>query len=192
MNAIDLPAGTVRVLAISGSLRAGSNNTAILRAAAKLTGTDVHVEVWDGLATVPPFSEDHEAEPAAPVAELRAAITAADALFISTPEYNSSIPGQLKNALDWASRPYGESVLNGKHAAVIGASPSAYGAKWAQAELRKVLTASGAEVVGDELTVPQANTVVDAEGVLANDELRDSLTKLLAQLADAARATKTA
>ncbi|GHF28856.1 FMN reductase [Streptomyces mashuensis] len=195
MNAIDTPAtGTeaVRILAISGSLRAGSVNSALLRAAAALAGPEVKVELWDGLATVPPFSEDDEAAPGAAVEALRAAITDADALLFATPEYNTSIPGQLKNALDWASRPYGAGALTGTTAAVIGASPSGFGAKWAQAELRKVLSACGAQVVGEELCVAKAHTVLGEDGLPTDEELRTALTGLVGTLAEAARAAKAA
>lgn len=181
-------AAAVRVLAVSGSLRAGSYNSAVLRAAASLAGPEVKIELWDGLAAVPPFSEDDEATPIAAVEALRAAIGASDALLIATPEYNSSVPGQLKNALDWASRPYGASVLSGKTAAVIGTSPGRFGGKLAQAELRKVLTTCGAEVVGDELTVPKANEALGEDGLPVSEELRTALLTLLGALADAARA----
>ncbi|MEU4211573.1 NADPH-dependent FMN reductase [Streptomyces sp. NPDC026206] len=192
MNATDLSTGTLRVLAISGSLRAGSVNSAILRAAGALAGTEVKLEVWDGLAEVPPFNEDHEAEPGAGVLALRAAINAADALLFATPEYNHSLPGQLKNALDWASRPYGASALGGKPAAVVGASPSGFGAKWAQAELSRILKACGAVVVGEELCVPKANAALGEDGLPVSEELRGALTGLLAALGEAAGAARAA
>ena len=98
----------MRVLAISGSLRAASHNTALLRAAAQLAPEGVEVELYHGLDRLPPFNEDHEADlPAPEVARLRDAIATADAVLISTPEYNGTLPGQLKHAIDWASRPYG-------------------------------------------------------------------------------------
>ncbi|MFI1971856.1 NADPH-dependent FMN reductase [Streptomyces cinnamoneus] len=184
--------GVVRVLAISGSVRAGSVNSAILRAGAALAGAEVKLELWDGLKAVEPFSEDDEAAPGAGVKALLAAIAEADALLIATPEYNGSVPGQLKNALDWASRPYGRSVLVGKTASVIGASPSGFGAKWAQADLRKILGACGAEVVGEELCVAQAHTVLGEDGLPTDEELRTALTTLVATLVEAARAAKAA
>ncbi|GAA2718720.1 MULTISPECIES: NAD(P)H-dependent oxidoreductase [Streptomyces] len=182
----------VRILAISGSLRAASVNTAVLRAAAALAGTDAKVEIWDGLAAVQPFNEDHEAEPGSGVRELRAAVEAADALLFATPEYNSSLPGQLKNALDWASRPYGASVLGGRTAAVIGASPSAFGAKWSQAELRKVLTNSGVEVVGEELCVARAHEALGEDGLPVDEELRAALTGVVTALVEKVRADRAA
>src|SRR5687767_1902459 len=96
----------MRVLGISGSLRRSSYNTGLLRAAAELFGEDVEFELWDGLKTVPPYDEDDDIGPApAAVAALRAAVAGVDAVLFATPEYNSSVPGQLKNALDWLSRP---------------------------------------------------------------------------------------
>src|SRR5713101_6705754 len=105
----------MKVLAISGSLRAGSHNTMLLRAAAEFLPKDVEFEIWEGLKAVPPYDEDDDTDPPPPaVARLRAAIAGADAVMIATPEYNSSIPGQLKNALDWASRPAATNVLRNK------------------------------------------------------------------------------
>ena len=148
----------MRVLGISGSLRRGSLNSALLRAAAERLPAGVEMTTFERLAEIPPFSEDAEAG-AAPdaVRELREAIRGADAILIATPEYNHSLPGQLKNTLDWASRPAGHSALNGKPAAAIGASKSMFGAVWAQAELRKVLAAMGGRVVEAELPVAQAH-----------------------------------
>src|SRR5579864_8009667 len=124
----------MNVLGISGSLRRDSHNAALLRAAGELLPDGVELEVWDGLKAVPPYDEDDDVEPApAAVADLRDAIAGADAILITTPEYNHSIPGQLKNALDWASRPKLEAALWTKPVAVIGASQSMYGALWAQA-----------------------------------------------------------
>src|SRR5680860_1116679 len=127
------------VLGISGSLRGDSHNTRLLRAAARELPVDAELRLFEGLREVPPYDEDDDREPApAAVARLREAIAGADAVLIATPEYNSSIPGQLKNALDWASRPRATSPLRFMPVAVIGASTGAFGAVWAQAELRKV------------------------------------------------------
>ncbi len=188
MNTIDRSTDTLRVLAISGSLRADSINSALLRAAGALGGPEVKLELWDGLAAVPPFSEDDEAEPGAGVAGMLAAVAGADALLFATPEYNRSLPGQLKNALDWASRPYGRSVLTGKTVAVIGASPGNFGGRRAHADLTKVLKACGAVVVGDEVCVPQADTALGEDGLPATEELRTALTGLLDALGEAVRA----
>ena len=131
----------MRILAISGSLRAASHNTALLRAAADLAPAGVEVELYDGLESLPPYNEDRDTElPPAEVAALRAAIAAADAVLLATPEFNGTMPGQIKHAVDWASRPYGDaSALWGKPVAVIGASVTDYGAIWAQDHLRKAL-----------------------------------------------------
>ncbi|HEX6025056.1 MAG TPA: NADPH-dependent FMN reductase [Solirubrobacter sp.] len=170
----------MEVLGISGSLRAGSFNTALLRAAAALLPPGVRLRRYRDLALIPPYSEDADAPPA--VVALRAAIEEADALLIATPEYNGSIPGQLKNALDWASRPFPDNALRGKPVAVVGASTGLFGAVWAQAELRKVLATSGADVLDEELPVGSAFDVFDAELALVDRELRGRLDRLLARL----------
>jgi chromate reductase, NAD(P)H dehydrogenase (quinone) len=173
----------MRVLAISGSLRRESHNTKLLRNAEELLGTDVDFELYDELESVPPYNEDRDGvdEPSA-VAEMRARIEAADALLIATPEYNSSIPGQLKNAVDWASRPVRAGALWGKPAVVIGASTGFYGGVWAQAELRKVLSTAGARVVDAEVAVSHADTRFDANGRLVDQEIREELHAALVAL----------
>src|SRR5947199_2485011 len=131
----------MRVLAISGSLRAGSHNTALLRAAAEVAPDGVKIELYEGLEQLPPYNEDRDTDiPSERVAELRRQIDEADAVLLSTPEYNGTMPGQLKHAIDWASRPYGQAAaLHGKPVAVIGASVTDYGAMWAQEHARKAL-----------------------------------------------------
>ena len=129
----------MRILGISGSARRDSHNTKLLRAAAETLPAGVELVEWEGLTALPIFDEDLEAERPAAVADLLDAIAAADAVLIATPEYNHSIPGGLKNALDWASRPYETNPLRNKPALVIGASTGLFGAVWAQAETRKVL-----------------------------------------------------
>ena len=146
----------LQILAIPGSLRAGSWNAALLRLAQERAPEGVRIEIWDGLRHVPPFSEDHEILAPPPVEDLRAAIAAADALLVSTPEYNGGAPGQLKNAIDWASRPYGLAAIVGKPAAVISASTGSFGGRWAQEEVRKALRLSGAAVTGEGLAVGKA------------------------------------
>ena len=140
---------TTRVLAISGSLRRASHNTQLLRLAQEHAPDGVEIVIWDGLADVPAYNEDLEVDPGEAVEGLRAAIAGADALLIATPEYNFGVPGALKNALDWASRPYGASALSGVPAAVIGASPSTFMAVQARGDLRRALALSGA-IVDDE------------------------------------------
>jgi chromate reductase len=173
----------MKVLAISGSLRDESFNTKLLRAAAELAPPGVEVELWNGLRAVPPFDEDDEGDQApAGVVELYDALAGADAILFATPEYNSSIPGQLKNAIDWASRPKATAPIRNKPAVVIGASTGVFGAVWAQAELRKVLASAGARVVDGELPVALAHTRFDADGRLTDEEAREQLGEILEAL----------
>jgi chromate reductase, NAD(P)H dehydrogenase (quinone) len=173
----------MRILGISGSLRRGSHNRRLLRAAAAVLPPGTDLVEWDGLAGLPAFDEDQETTPAEPVRALLEEIASADALLIATPEYNASLPGALKNALDWASRPYESSVLRGKPSAVIGASTGPFGAVWAQAELRKVLTTSGAQVVDAELPVGTAAGAFAGDGSLADPTLSERLRRLVGDLA---------
>jgi chromate reductase len=176
----------MRILGISGSLRRDAHNTRLLRAAAELTPPGVELLTCEALnlKTVPPYDEDDEAGAApAAVAQWRAAISGADAVLFATPEYNSSVPGQLKNALDWLSRPLATNVLRNKPVAVVGASSGAFGAVWAQAELRKILGAMGARVVEAELALGHADTRFDEEGELVDDEVREEMRAVLEVLA---------
>jgi chromate reductase, NAD(P)H dehydrogenase (quinone) len=175
-----------RILGISGSLRVESYNRKLLQAARELAPSTVEVELWDGLKRVPPFDEDDEHDPGAAVLELRDAIARADAVLIATPQYNGSLPGQLKNALDWASRPYANNVLQGKPVAVVGASPSPSGAVRAQAEARMVLAAPGAQVIDEELALARAYEQFDGVGRLGSVAHRRSLSRLLERLTLAA------
>ena len=177
----------MRLLAVSGSLRRDSHNSRLLRAAAQQLPPGVELELYEGLKQIPPFDEDDEGAPAREVLEWRDAIESADAVLFATPEYNSSIPGQLKNAIDWASRPKAEAALRNKPVAVIGASTSMFGALWAQAELRKVLSASGARVLDNELAVATAHEAFDGEDQLIEAELGDALRSMVEDLADAAQ-----
>jgi len=169
----------MKVLGISGSLRRDSHNRALLLAASELLSDDVEFELYDGLKAVPPYDEDDDVDPApAAVAHLRDAIAGADAVFFATPEYNASIPGQLKNAVDWASRPLATSVLRNKPVAVVGASTGAFGAVWAQAELRKVLATAGARVVEGEVAVGHAHERF-ADGRLLDENLLEQLQEVV-------------
>jgi chromate reductase len=171
----------MHVLTLSGSLRRDSYNTRLLRAAEEAAPPGSLFELYDGLAAIPPYDADLEQTPA-PVADLKRRIAAADAVLIATPEYNASIPGQLKNALDWVSRPLAENPLRGKPTAVVGASTGSYGGVWAQAELRKVLGILGARVIEGEVAVPHADERFDADGRLVHQETQEQLAELVADL----------
>ena len=172
----------MRILGIAGSLRRGSHNRRLLRAAGDTLPPGAVLLEWDGLAGLPAFDEDLETTPPEPVQAFLDAVEEADALLIATPEYNASLPGALKNALDWASRPFPDNVLKEKPAAVIGASTGLFGAVWAQAEVRKVLKASGAHVLEDELPVGLADGAFTADGALADPELAARLSDVLSDL----------
>jgi chromate reductase len=175
----------MRILTISGSLRAGSHNTALLRAAAELAPAGVEVVQYDGLDGLPHYNEDHDTEdPHGEVQRLREAIAGSDLVLISTPEYNGSVPGHLKTAVDWASRPFGQgSALWGKPVAVIGASVTDYGAVWAQDHLRKSLGLAGARVLDAELAIPKApDRFSGPNGELTDPDVRERLAALLADL----------
>ena len=173
----------MRVLGITGSLRRDSLNHALLWAAAERLPAGAELVEFDRLREIPPYDADLEAEvtPAA-VEELRKAMREADAVLIATPEYNHSIPGALKNALDWASRPAGQGALMGKPAAVIGASTGMFGAVWAQAETRKVLGSLGGRVVEAELPVGHAGALYENGRLELSPEQSQQLEELLAEL----------
>jgi chromate reductase, NAD(P)H dehydrogenase (quinone) len=174
----------VRVLGLSGSLRGDSHNSRLLRHAGELLPEGAELVTFGGLKAIPPYDADDDgtSRPSA-VRELAEAIRAADAVLVATPEYNHSIPGQLKNALDWISRPRADSPFIGKPAAVIGASTGMFGAVWAQAEVRKVLAAIGADVLDRELPVASAHEAL-AGGL--EPELEAALAELVAELVETA------
>jgi chromate reductase, NAD(P)H dehydrogenase (quinone) len=197
----------MRVLGISGSLRLDSFNSALLRAAAERLPAGAELVEFERLREIPPYDEDLESVPGLeavssleavsdrpvgqgapePIEDLRRAVRDADAVLIATPEYNHSIPGQLKNALDWVSRPAGKSALNGKPAAVIGASTGMFGAVWAQAEARKVLGAMGGRVVEAELPVARVRELIGSDGRLElSPQQSEQLEEILAELVAAA------
>ena len=185
---------SVRILAVPGSLRAGSYNVALARAARALAPEGVEVELYEGLGALPPYDEDLDGEDApAPVRDLRTRIAEADAVLFVTPEYNGSVSGVLKNAIDWASRPPGgEAALWGKTVAVAGASTGQYGALWAQQDLRRILGIAGARVIPGELPVARAQDAFDERGRLRDariaERLREHLAKLVAEAAPVALA----
>jgi chromate reductase len=177
----------VRVLGISGSLRGGSLNSALLRTAAERLPAGAELVPFERLAEIPPYDEDVEAVAVPePARALREAIRGADAVLVATPEYNHSIPGQLKNALDWASRPAGRSALSGVPAAAIGASTGMFGAVWAQAELRKVLGALGGRVIEAELPVGHAQELLRDGHLELEPDQAERLEQVLAELVAAA------
>jgi chromate reductase, NAD(P)H dehydrogenase (quinone) len=178
----------MRILGISGSVRRGSHNRKLLRAAGDALPPGVELVEWEGLGALPIFDEDLEDSPPASVRDFLEDVEDADALLIATPEYNASLPGGLKNALDWASRPFPDNVLRDKPSAVIGASTGLFGAVWAQAEVRKVLRASGAHVLESELPVGLADGAFTADGDLADPELVARLGDLLGDLCREVRA----
>jgi chromate reductase len=177
----------MKVLGISGSLRHDSHNSALLRAAAERLPAGAELAIYEGLGDIPPYEEDVEVRSVPEsVRDLREAIRSSDGVLIATPEYNHSIPGQLKNALDWASRPAGESSLNGTPAAVIGASTGMFGAVWAQAELRKVLGAMGGRVLEAELLVSHAADLRHGDRLELEPEQAEQLDEILSELVAAA------
>jgi len=177
----------VKVLAISGSLRSESYNTGLLRALAEEAPAGIEVELWNGLREIPAYDADDDLELGpAPVEALRAAVLEADAVVFATPEYNSSIPGALKNALDWASRPFGTHSFYNKPVAVLGSSTGAFGGVWSQAELRKVLGAMGARVADVDVAVGHVAEKFSPDGELVDatvrQQLRDTLQAVGAEI----------
>ncbi len=171
------------VLLVSGSLRRASYNTALLREAAKALPGGVGHAWLDGLAALPPYGEDDDGDRApAPVVRLRRTIAAADAVLIATPEFNGAIPGGLKNAVDWASRPFPDNAWRDKPVAVIGASTGIFGAVWAQAQLRRSLGIAGARVIDAELAVANAADAFLPSGALRDPSLAAGLRDVAAAL----------
>jgi len=173
----------MKVLGLSGSLRAGSHNSKLLRAAGDLLPGEAELVEFDGLKLILSFDEDDERGGRSDsVQALFDAIASADAVLVATPEYNHSIPGGLKNALDWASRPHSENPLRNKPALVVGASTGLFGAVWAQAEARKVLAAIGARVIDRELPIGMADDAFHPHGPLVDEDLSLALAGILAEL----------
>jgi chromate reductase len=174
----------MRVLGVSGSLRAGSFNTSLLQAAIEAAPESVELELWEGIGDLPLYDEDlddHDVPES--VRRLRADWADADAILFATPEYNGSVPGGLKNAIDWASRPKLAGVLRNKPVAVVGASTGQFGALWAQQDLKRILGIAGARVVGTEIPVARAHERIDSEGRLLDGELHEQLRLHLTTLA---------
>jgi chromate reductase len=175
----------MRILAISGSLREGSFNSALVRASAELAPPGVEIVSLVGLDLVPPYHQDMDEEGTAPpeaVRLLREQIEHADALFFATPEYNGSVPGVLKNAIDWASARHRGSSFRNKTAAIAGASTGAFGGIWAQQDLRRVLGIAGARVVDGELAIAHAHNAFGEDGRLRDPLVTERLRKHLEAL----------
>jgi len=152
----------MKILAVSGSLRADSHSTQLLREAEKLAPAGVEVELWEGTGDLPIYDQDlDDTDVPESVRRLREDWSSADAIFFATPEYNGSVPGGLKNAVDWASRPKDDAALRNKTVAVVGASMGQFGALWAQQDLRRILGIAGARVVGEPLPVSRAHEGFD-------------------------------
>lgn len=176
-------AETTKVLGIAGSLRKGSYNRAALRAAQQLAPEGVDIEIFD-LDGIPPFSEDDEQQPPARVTELKSKVRSADAVLFVTPEYNYSVPGVLKNAIDWASRPYGDSAWEGKPVAVMGASPGLFGTARAQYHLRQIFVFLNMYPVNrPEVMIGTAAQRFDENGNLTDEKTKKQIRMLLQNLA---------
>jgi chromate reductase len=181
---------TRRILAISGSLRRASHNRALLAETRRVADGIVTWDSYHDLALLPAYNEELEADPGEAVQAFRHAIRRADGILIATPEYNGSTPGTLKNAVDWASRPFGAAALIGKPVAVIGASTGQFGAAWAQADLRKSLGIAAARVLGAEFALAKAHQAFDADGRLdlaAGETLRGIIRQLVDLIDEAER-----
>ena len=176
----------MRILAVSGSLRENSYNTSLLRAAVEAAPEGVELESWEGIGDLPLYDEDLETDVPESAHRLREDWGAADAILFATPEYNGSVPGGLKNAVDWASRPRLEGVLRNKPVAVVGASTGQFGALWAQQDLKRILGVAGARVVGTEIPVARAHERFDHEGRLLDGEIFEQLRLHLTTLASEA------
>ncbi len=174
----------MKVLGVSGSPRAESYNTALLREAAKLAPAGAQVELWEGIGDLPIYDQDLEADVPESIRRLREDWGSADAILFATPEYNGSVPGGLKNAIDWASRPTTDAALRNRTVAVVGASQGQFGALWAQQDLRRILGIAGARVVGEPVPVSRVHEGYDESAI---DGIRDVLEALV-QAADPAEA----
>lgn len=180
----------LNILGIIGSLRKDSYNHFALKAAQDLLPENVALELVD-LHGIPVFNQDDEVAPPAAVIEFKQKILAADAILFATPEYNYSLPGGLKNAIDWASRPYGQSAWQGKPAAILGVSSGNFGTARAQYDLRKILVALNMPVViQPEIMIGNAAQRFDQDGKLSDEPTRKLIRKLLSALVDLEKATR--
>jgi chromate reductase len=178
----------MKILGLAGSLRAGSHSERLLAAAGSALPAGAELVTWDGLRDVPPYDQDVDAirVPAA-VGDLRDAIAEADALLIVTPEYNASVPGVLKNAIDWASRPRANTPLQSKPVAVVSHSPGQFGGLWAADDLKRILKITGARPQDESVSVAQIDQVLpEGAHTLVDEDLQEALALLMAQLVDVA------
>jgi chromate reductase, NAD(P)H dehydrogenase (quinone) len=182
-------AGSIKILGIAGSVRKASFNKSALRAAQKLVPEGASIEIFD-IDGLPGFNQDEEKNPPAKVTELKAKIRAADAILFVTPEYNYSIPGVLKNAIDWASRPYGDSAWKGKPVAVMGASVGVIGTARAQYHLRQVFVFLDMDALNQPEVMINASKSFDDQGNLTDQQTKELIGKLLANLANKAAGRK--
>jgi chromate reductase len=178
-----MPGSEPSVLGVCGSLRRDSYNSVLLDLAARALPAGFRYARYRELKALPPFDEDDEATPHGAVDRFRALLRGADGLIVATPEYNASIPGQLKNAVDWGSRPAAEPALRDLPVLVIGASTSSFGALWAQSQLRSALGVAGARVIDAELPVAEADEQFAPDGSFADAGLAQRLGDLVAQFA---------
>jgi NAD(P)H-dependent FMN reductase len=173
----------MKVLAIAGSLRKDSFSSRLAAAAAGLAPEGVEVELYDGLDNIPNYNQDLEPDniPAG-VEDLREKMEASDAILIVTPEYNASVPGVLRNTIDWSSRPHGASALQGRPAAIISNSPMPFGGVWANEQVRKSFTITGTPTVERELAIGKIDEKLNADNQLIDEEARDNVAAILLEL----------
>jgi chromate reductase, NAD(P)H dehydrogenase (quinone) len=177
----------IKIIGFSGSLRKGSFNTAALVAAQQLCGADSEIEIFD-ISDFPPFNQDNDQDPPENVTKLKAAIRAADAVIFSSPEYNYSVPGHLKNVIDWASRPYGDSAWDGKRALIMGASPGAIGTARMQYHLRQIMVFLNMFPLNKpEIMINNCAGKFDENGVLTDEPTREFIKKGLSALVEDVR-----
>ena len=173
----------VKILGIAGSLRKGSYNTAALLAAVGLIPKHVELEIFEKLSTIPPFNQDEENNPPNGVVQLKEKIRSADSILFATPEYNYSVPGVLKNAIDWASRPYGDSAWDGKPTAIMSASVGMLGGIRAQYQLRQTFIFLNMYPLNQpEVIIPQIQEKIDAEGNITDTHTKEKIAELLKAL----------
>jgi chromate reductase len=181
----------VRILGIPGSIRRNSYNKMLLRAASSLLPEGAIMEIYEDLHLIPPFNQDEERNPPEPVKELKRRIKEADALVFATPEYNYSVPGVLKNAIDWASRPHGDNSFDGKPAAIMSASIGMIGGARAQYHLRQMFVFLNMYPVNlPEVFVTFASQKFDSQGNLLDQDAKKFISMLLTNLVDWTRFLK--